>query len=171
MWDVRTETKAAEHSSAALGAQGGLHGTGGLDTGLHVDTNCGSSNSREGGWATAGTGGTAGQNSRSHQPSVLRSAWGLQSQAEPDFVLPAHPRCRQTSHLLLLDEGGDEAPLVRRAICHRVDHDLVGEEVNGRLGRRRPVWQWQLALPLPILGQRSARSMRRGCAVTLPRRD
>lgn len=137
----------------------------------HMAMDCCSRNSRGGGWATVGTGGTSGQEgSRSHQPSALRSAWGLRRQAELGFVLAAHPRRRQTSHLLLLNEGGDETPLVRWAIRHRVDHDLVGEEVNGRLGRHRSVWQ-RLPCPLPALGQPSARSKRRGCAVTLPRRD
>lgn len=63
-----------------------------------------------------------------------------------------------SSHLLLLNEGGDEAPLVCWAIRHRVDHDLVGEEVNGRLGRDRPVWQ--LLCPSPSWGKH------RGCAMT-----
>lgn len=49
------------------------------------------------------------------------------------YTPPASPSSH--SHLLLLNEGWDEAPLVCRAIGHRVDHDLMGEEVDGRLWR------------------------------------
>lgn len=133
---MRKETNASGHSSAALGAWQGCTGPEDL--------------ARVYKWTQTATAGTVMGVGEPRQGLPDRRAaagiilqrcglrWGFQSQAELGFVLPAHPRCCQTSHLLLLDEGRDEAPLVRWAIRHRVDHDLVGEEVNGRLWRHRP---------------------------------
>jgi len=147
VWGVRMEPTAAKPSSVAPRARG-LRSVGRRGTGL--DMKRGSGNGRGSGWATAGTRGAAGQETSPQRCHLCGGSSRTQGLALRSQLSPG---CRQTSHLLLLDEGGDEAPLVRRAVRHRVDHDLVGEEVNGRLGRHRPVWQRPPRPPCPSRGR------------------